>query len=91
MQSSDPTETLMEFPCTFAVKAMGKADPDFDALILEIIRRHAPDAGPQSLSTRPSSGGKWLAVTVTIQATGKAQLDAIYQELSDHERVVMAL
>ena len=32
-----------------------------------------------------------MAVTVTIEATSQGQLDAIYQELSSHERVMMAL
>ena len=41
--------------------------------------------------TRSSRGGKWVSVTVTIQATSRAQLDAIYQALSDHDKVVMAL
>ncbi len=84
-------ETLLEFPCSFAIKAMGKATPDFDALIVEIVRRHVPDLHESAVKSRPSSGGKWLSVTVTITATSKSQLDAIYQELTDHERVVMAL
>jgi putative lipoic acid-binding regulatory protein len=40
---------------------------------------------------RDSSGGKWISVTLTIQATSKAQLDAIYRDLTDHQRVVWAL
>ena len=84
-------DTLLEFPCNFPIKAMGKAAPDFDTLVVEIVRRHVPDLRESAVSTRPSRGGKWLAVTVTIQAGNKAQLDAIYQDLTDHERIVMAL
>jgi putative lipoic acid-binding regulatory protein len=40
---------------------------------------------------RPSSGGKYLSVTVTFEATSKDQLDAIYQDLTDHERILMSL
>jgi len=84
-------DTLLEFPCTFPIKAMGKAEPDFDALIVEIVRRHAPDLMENAVKIRPSKGGNWVAVTVTIKATSKKQLDAIYQSLTDHEKVVMAL
>lgn len=84
-------DTLLEFPCSFPVKAMGKADPDFELLVVEIVRRQLPEQAPHTVKTRPSKGGKWLAVTVTIEAASKAQLDAIYQDLTDHERVVMAL
>ena len=84
-------DTLLEFPCQFPIKAMGKAENDFDALVVEIVRRHVPDLHESAVNTRPSKGGKWLAVTVTITATSKPQLDAIYYELTAHERVVMAL
>lgn len=88
---SDEQETLLEFPCRFPIKAAGKAGDDFDNLVLEIVRRHAPDFNQGAVSTRNSSGGKWVSVTVVIEATSKAQLDAIYRELSAHERVVWAL
>ena len=84
-------ETLLEFPCTFPIKAMGRSDSGLEAAVLEILARHAPDFDAEALEARPSSGGKWLAVTVRIEASSKAQLDAIYQELTAHELVVYAL
>lgn len=84
-------DTLFEFPCDFPIKAMGLAAPDFDALVVAIIRRHTPDLREGAIATRPSSNGKYLAVTVTIEATSKAQLDAIYQDLSADEKVLMSL
>jgi uncharacterized protein len=88
---SDDPETLLEFPCRFPVKAAGKAGEDFDALVVEIVRRYAPDLSEGSVVMRESSGGKWVSVTVVIEATSKAQLDAIYRELSAHEKVVWAI
>ena len=84
-------ETLFEFPCPFSVKAMGLAADDFDALVVSIISRHVPGLGKGSVQTQSSSGGKYLSVTVTFEAGSKAQLDAIYQSLTDHERVLMSL
>jgi putative lipoic acid-binding regulatory protein len=88
---TEAEETPFEFPCRFPIKAMGKAGEDFDALVVEIVRRHAPDLNEAAVTLRESSGGKWLSVTVVIEATGKDQLDAIYRELSAHERVVWAI
>ena len=34
-------ETLLEFPCAFPIKAMGRAEADFEALVVQIVRRHA--------------------------------------------------
>lgn len=84
-------ETLLEFPCDFSIKAMGLHSADFDALVAEIVRRHAPDLGEGAVQTKTSKGGKYLSVTVTITATSKKQLDSIYQDLTDHEMVLMSL
>ena len=84
-------ESLLEFPCAFPIKAMGYYSADFSEQIWRIINRHAPDAKRADLSVRASRNSKYLAVSVTIQASSRAQLDAIYQELSAHEQVVMAL
>lgn len=84
-------ETLLEFPCDFPIKAMGRSEPGFDELIVGIIRRHAPDLREGAINSRASRQGKWVSVTVTIQATSKQQLDNIYQDLTAHDKVVMCL
>lgn len=86
-----PDESLFEFPCDFPIKAMGLAADDFDALVVQIVRRHVHTLFEGAVKSRPSSGGKYLSVTVTIIAESQSQLDAIYQELSDHERIMIAL
>jgi putative lipoic acid-binding regulatory protein len=40
---------------------------------------------------QPSRHGRYESVTLTVRASSRAQLDAIYQELSAHERVLVAL
>jgi putative lipoic acid-binding regulatory protein len=88
---TDPAETPFDFPCDFPVKAMGKAGEGFERLVLDIARRHAPDLDEGLMRVRESRGGKWVSVTVTVRATSKEQLDALYRELSAEERVVWAL
>lgn len=87
----DRRDSVFHFPCRFPIKAMGLARPDFDTLIVEIIRRHVPTLTEGAVTLRSSSGGKYVAVTVVIDATSREQLDAIYQDLSDDDRVVWAL
>jgi putative lipoic acid-binding regulatory protein len=88
---TDQQETVFEFPCAFPIKAMGKAGEDFDLLVVSIVRKHAGDLEEGKVKIRESSGGKWVSVTVTIQTRSKDQLDAIYRELSSHERVMWAM
>lgn len=84
-------KSLLEFPCRFPIKAFGAADEDFDALVVSLVRRHVPDLGDSTIQKRLSNGGRYMSVTVTINATSREQLDAIYQELTAESRVVMAL
>jgi putative lipoic acid-binding regulatory protein len=84
-------ETFFEFPCSFPVKAMGKTDVELDLLVIEIIGRHVPVISKESVARRASKDGNYLSVTVTIEATSKQQLDAIYQDLYDHPLVLMTL
>jgi uncharacterized protein len=83
-------ESYLEFPAEFPLKAIGTG-ADFEAWVVAIVRKHVFDLGEQASATRPSSGGKYLAVTVTFTARSQAQLDAIYTELSQDPRVRMLL
>jgi len=84
-------DTLFDFPCRFPVKAMGRDADDFEATVVGIVRRHAPDLGEGAVSLQPSRGGRFVSVTVTITATSRDQLDAIYNDLAAHDQVLMAL
>ena len=83
--------SLLEFPCQFAIKAMGKTSPELDSLVVEIVRRHMPDLHEGAVSSRPSKGGNYTAVTVIINASSRQQLDAIYQDLTDNPDILVAL
>lgn len=87
----EATESLLTFPCSFPIKAMGLTEQNIADLVLEILARHAPEIAPKHIRQRSSANGKWLSVTVVIQAESKAQLDAIYQDLTAHEAIVYAL
>jgi putative lipoic acid-binding regulatory protein len=82
---------LLEFPCEFAIKALGRAHPEFEGIVTDIVRHHAPDLSPDAVRLQDSRNRRFCSVTVTIRATDKAQLDAIYQDLVDHAQVIMAL
>ena len=84
-------DSILDFPCEFPIKAMGKADEDFDCLVVGLIRKHSPDLVEGAISTRYSQGGRYMSVTVTINALSRQQLDDIYMDLTAEERVLVAL
>jgi putative lipoic acid-binding regulatory protein len=84
-------ETLLEFPCAFPLKIMGRTEPGFAQLVLDMVLRHAPDFDSASMEMRASKEGRYLSLTCTINATSREQLDDLYRELSAHPSVVMVL
>ena len=84
-------DTLVEFPCEFPIKAIGRDNGKFRALVISLIQPHTEPLEDAAITTRPGSKNNYLAVTVTITATSKLQLDAIYMDLSAHPDIIMAL
>jgi len=91
MNDQDTSETLLEFPCAFPIKIMGRMEDAFAATMVEVVLRHAPDFDAASVAMKASSGNKYLSLTCTINAVSKQQLDDLYREISAHPLVVMAL
>lgn len=83
--------SLFEFPCTFPLKVMGAAHDELAQTVLQIVSRHAPDFDGATMEMRVSSGGKYLSLTCTVEATSRAQLDALYTELTAHPLVKVVL
>jgi len=88
---SEERQTLLQFPCEFPLKIMGLAAEDFILLVTEIVTRHAGPLRDDAIRHRPSQQGKYLALTVIVEATSQSQLDNLYRELSAHERILMVL
>ncbi|HUX72936.1 MAG TPA: DUF493 domain-containing protein [Steroidobacteraceae bacterium] len=79
------------FPSDVPIKVMGRCDSDLRALTTAIVEKHSGALGEARVRTRTSADGNFLAVTYLIHAESRAQLDAIYRELSACKSVLMAL
>ncbi|MEJ2175255.1 MAG: DUF493 domain-containing protein [bacterium] len=84
-------QSLLDFPTPFPIKIMGRREGGFAQSVMEIVLKHAPDFQPATMEMRPSRQGKYISLTVTIEARSREQLDALYRELCDHPGVVMVL
>ena len=84
-------DTLLEFPCDFPLKIMGKANDQLAQVVLDIVTMHAPDFDAASMEMRASSGGNYVSLTCTVVARSKPQLDALYTDLSGHPMVKVVL
>ncbi len=88
--TSDRTP-LLQFPCEYMIKVMGKNTPEFEGTVLKIFNQHVKDLSEGAISPRQSKENNFLALTVTFTATSQDQLDQIYIALSEAEDVIMAL
>jgi len=88
-QNQDQKSTI-SFPCKFPIKVMGPATEEFERAVLTIIRQHVTNITEGALKANTSKKGNYLALTITIQAQSKEQLDNIYRDLTAHELVIMA-
>jgi uncharacterized protein len=88
---AEESETLLEFPCQFPIKAFGLTGETLEMAVLEIVNRHVDDLADDAVKMNASKSAKYTSITITIRATSKKQIDAIYIDLTDCEHVVMAL
>ena len=92
--SSTPTPaapSLIEYPSRFPIKVMGANVDGFVHALVTVARNFDPAFDAASVELRPSSGKKYLGVTLTVMATSREQLDELYRTLSTHPMVKVVL
>jgi uncharacterized protein len=84
-------ESLIEFPCDFPIKVMGKTHPEFQDTIVAVLREFDGGFDATTIEARPSSGGNYTGLTVTVRATSQVHLDDMYRALTGHPMVKIVL
>lgn len=89
---NDPRkDSLIEYPCRFPIKVMGAMADGFADALAEVAREFDPGFDAATMELRPSKGGNYLGVTLTITATSRDQLDNLYRALTGHPMVKIVL
>ncbi len=86
-----PEQSLIEYPSAFPIKVMGAHVEGFVEAIVAVAMRFDPDFQPHTVEQRPSKGGNYLGLTITVTATSREQLDELYRTLSSHPMVKVVL
>ena len=81
----------IEFPCDYPIKVMGRSGETFESVILSVFERHAPGFDQRAIEVRVSSKGTLNSLTITINATGPEQLQALHQDLMATGHVTMVI
>lgn len=86
-----PEQSLIEYPSQFPIKVMGAHVDGFVDAIAHVARQFDPGFDASTIEQRPSKGGNYLGLTITITATSREQLDEIYRTLTTHPMVKVVL
>lgn len=82
---------LIDFPCNFPIKVMGKTQEHFAQTIIDLIQTKQPSFNANNVEMRASSGGKYLSLTCTVHVHSQLELDNIYRVISAHPLVKFTL
>jgi putative lipoic acid-binding regulatory protein len=91
MQDIPPEQSLIEYPSAFPIKVMGARVDGFEAAITAVALQFDPGLDISRIERRPSKGGNYLGLTITVTATSREQLDELYRTLSTHPMVKVVL
>lgn len=91
MNTIPPEQSLIEYPSAFPIKVMGAHVEGFVEAVVAVVVQFDPGFDPGTVELRPSKGGRYLGVTVTVTATSREQLDELYRTLSTHPMVKVVL
>lgn len=86
-----PERSLIEYPSAFPIKVMGAHVEGFTEVVVAVARQFDPTFDPSTIESRPSRAGNYLGLTITVTATSREQLDALYRTLSTHPMVKIVL
>ena len=91
MHEIPPEQSLIEYPSDFPIKVMGAHVDGFIEAIAIVAQGFDPGFDPATIERRPSKGGNYLGLTITVRATSREQLDELYRTLSSHPMVKYVL
>lgn len=85
------SDDIMQFPCELPIKVFGRNDEQFAETAYAIVREHVSTLERSHIATQSSSKGRYVSLTINIRAESRAQVDAVYQDLSASDSVLMVL
>ena len=91
MREIPPEQSLIEYPSPFPIKVMGAHVEGFEDAVVAVALAFDPGFDRRSVERRPSKGGNYLGLTITVTATSREQLDELYRTLSTHPMVKVVL
>ncbi len=91
MPAIELLESTHTFPCRYMYKVIGRAEGNFVGRVLSAVRSELPPDAEPSFSSRKTSGGRHVSVTIEPDVETAADVLAIYRSLRELEGLVLLL
>jgi len=91
MKNSQGKKQLIEFPCDFSIKVIGKDCADFLNSVSEIMRSHSQVYSEINVKKNKSKKGNYISITCDVYVTSQNELDKIYIDLSKNKNILFVL
>jgi len=88
---SDNPEHGFQFPGIFEITAMGAVAANLEMELPRLLAASGIQVIDESISTRASSGGRFVAVKLHFHARNRAQYDTAHGVLREHPEVKWTL
>lgn len=88
---SDVQAPKIEFPCLYPIKVIGVASPSFQSQAIAAVERHTGQIDAELIEVNPSKANNYVSIRLTIAATGKEQLERIFEDLKTLPETKMVL
>lgn len=89
--SVDLLESIHLFPGVYQIKAIGRAEDEFEARVVEAVYSHLAARSDLDYSVRSTPGGRHVALTLDITVQTAEQVRAIYAEIRDLKGLTLLL
>ena len=89
--TSDNPDHGFQFPGVFEITAMGPASAGLEAEIPRLLAAAGLEVLDETISWRPSSGGRYVSVKLSFRALDREQYEAAHNALRAHPEVKWTL
>jgi len=91
MKTSGKSGKLLEFPCMFPIKVLGKDCKVFYESVTSIMRSHSQSFSERKVKKNKSKKGKYISLTCIVDVNDQDELDKIYIDLSKNQNIIFVL
>ena len=83
--------SLIDFPCEFPIKILGKDNAIFENTLSQIMAKHDQKYSELSVKKNKSKKKNYIALTWVVNVNNQDELDNIYRDLSKDKNVLYVL